>query len=78
MIYQIKVQGNIDSSWSGWFDGLDISLSSGGDGSCVTTMTGLVGDQAALRGILNHLWDLNLTVLSLNPVETYGILQNPR
>jgi hypothetical protein len=29
----------------------------------VTTLSGLVPDQAALRGILNKLWDLNLTPL---------------
>ena len=31
----------------------------------VTTMTGPVTDQAALRGILEKIWDLNLTLLSV-------------
>jgi len=31
----------------------------------VTTRTGLVADQAALRGILCKLWDLNLTLISI-------------
>jgi hypothetical protein len=34
----------------------------------VTALTGLV-DQAALRGILNRIWDLNLTVLSVISTE---------
>ncbi len=30
-----------------------------------TTLTGKVTDQAALRGILCRLWDLNLAILSV-------------
>jgi len=32
-------------------------------------MTGAVIDQAKLRGIINKLWDLNLTLISVNRVE---------
>lgn len=62
--YRIQVAGGLDESWSFWFDGLDVSA---GDG--VTTLTGDVADQAALRGILQSIWDLNLTLLSVNPAE---------
>jgi len=31
----------------------------------MTTLTGTVEDQSALRGILNQLWDLNLTLISV-------------
>jgi len=34
-------------------------------GLLVTTLTGPVADQAALRGILCKLWDLNLTLISI-------------
>lgn len=69
MQYQIRVQGHIDPSWSEWFNGMDISSETARDASIVTTFTGLVGDQATLRGILNHIWDLNLTILSVNQLE---------
>jgi len=69
MQYQIKVQGCIDPSWSDWFNGMDVLLETGRDGSCVTTFTGSIEDQAALRGIMNHLWDLNLTILSVIQLE---------
>jgi hypothetical protein len=69
MQYQIKVQGQVDPSWSDWFNLMEVSLETGRDGSYVTTFTGFVGDQAALRGILNHLWDLNLTILSVIQLE---------
>jgi hypothetical protein len=70
MKYQIKVQGNVDPSWSDWFNGMGVSSVINGDGYGVTTLTGQVEDQATLRGILNHLWDLNLTILSVNRVES--------
>lgn len=69
MQYQIRVQGNVDPSWSDWFDGMEVLLVTGPDDPCVTTLTGDVRDQATLRGILNHLWDLNLTVLSVVQIE---------
>ena len=63
-VYQIKVQGRLDESWSGWFNGMAITLE--GD---TTTLTGAVVDQAALRGLLSRLWDLNLALISVNPIE---------
>ena len=35
----------------------------------LTVLAGPVADQAALRGILNRLWDLNLTLISVIRVE---------
>jgi hypothetical protein len=32
-------------------------------------LTGPVADQAALRGILSRLWDLNLTVVGLRQID---------
>lgn len=58
--YEIKVQGKLDERWADWFNGLTIVS----DGH-VTTLTGLVADQAKLRGILSKIWDLNLTVISI-------------
>jgi len=58
-VYQIKMLGKLDESWSGWFSGMAITL----DGD-TTTLTGGVADQSALRGILTKLWDLNLVLIS--------------
>ena len=63
-VYQIKVQGRLDESWSGWFSGMAVTV----EGN-TTTLTGAVVDQAALRGILSRLWDLNLALISINPNE---------
>ena len=64
-VYRISVQGIVDPSWSNWFEGMGIALERAGDGAAVTTLTGAVADQAALRGILLKIWDLNLTVISV-------------
>ena len=71
-IYEIQVKGELDHSWETYFDGLDISLSSTGEGAPITTLAGPLADQAALRGLLCKLWDLNLTLISLRRIETDG------
>jgi hypothetical protein len=67
--YRIRVQGWIAERWSSWFDDLTIVLESIGDGTPVTTLSGIVSDQAALRGILNQLWDLNLALISVTRID---------
>ena len=65
MTYQIKMEGKLDENWSDWFSGMTITLESN-----ITVLTGVVADQAALRGILSKIWDLNLTLISVNRIET--------
>ena len=64
-VYQIKVQGKLDESWSDWLSGMRITFESG-----ITTVTGPVADQSALRGILSKIWDLNLMLISVTRIET--------
>lgn len=75
MIYQIEVQGNIDSSWSDWFNGMQISVKPGDARADVTTLSGYVSDQASLRGLLNHLWDLNLSIFSVIRLDTIRLAE---
>jgi hypothetical protein len=63
--YQITIRGSLDSGWETWFDGITIVRGRLADGSWISVLTGRVVDQAALRGILCRLWDLNLTVVSV-------------
>ena len=63
-VYHIAVQGELDADWQEWFSGMTITVARDKQG-VVTTLKGVVSDQAALRGILNRLWDLNLTVISV-------------
>lgn len=67
--YEIKVRGRLDESWSQWFDGMRITSVGSGDGASTVTLTGAIADQAALRGILARLWDLNLSLVSVTRLE---------
>lgn len=66
--YQIEVQGRLDDSWAGWLDGMAIARAHARDGTPIVVLSGPVADQAALRGLLARLWDLNLTVIALRRI----------
>jgi hypothetical protein len=68
-IYEIQVQGELDPDWEAWFDGLAVTLTYASGQPLTTTLTGPVADQAALRGMLCKLWDLNLTLISVRRIE---------
>ena len=67
--YQIKVPGHLDESWSDWAGGMAITVESEGDALPVTTLTGVVADQAALQSLLRRLYSLGLPLISVNWVE---------
>ena len=64
-VYRITVQGRLDEAWSEWLTGLALTTTMDEHGAIVTTLTGEVVDQAALRGLLNRLWDWNLTLIAV-------------
>ena len=74
--YQIQVQGWIGERWASWFDGMTMTFEHERDGTPITTLTGAVTDQAALRGILAKIWDLNLTLLSVTLSKPKGARSN--
>jgi hypothetical protein len=57
--YEIRVNGVLGSSWSAWFDGLQVTSDDRGQ----TTIAGPVTDQAALHGLLAKIRDLGLPLL---------------
>jgi hypothetical protein len=67
--YQIKVRGRLDEKWSDWFNGMALTFENAGNSWPITTLTGVVADQAKLRGMLSKIWDLNLTVISVTQIE---------
>jgi hypothetical protein len=69
-IYQIILRGQLDPSWSDWLNGFALTTATAADGTCLTLLAGKVADQAALRGILTKLWDLNLELVSLYRIST--------
>ena len=67
-VYQIRVQGWIGERWANWFDGMRMIYEGAEDDSPITLLTGAVADQAALRGLLTKIWDLNLTLVSVSRI----------
>ena len=63
--YEIRVQGKIDPDWSDCLAGMTIRLTAEEACPPVTTLMGELGDQAALAGVLNTLYELHLPVLSV-------------
>ena len=60
--YKIQVRGNLDDSWSERLSGLKIKPVTE---KATTIITGSLSDQAALSGVLNTLYDLQLPVVSV-------------
>jgi hypothetical protein len=63
--FEIHVKGQLDESWSDWLGGLEVKLLDNGE----MTLSGHIGDQAALMGVLNKLYGINLTLLSVNEIK---------
>jgi hypothetical protein len=63
-VYAIRVIGHVDAHWSEWFDGLMISNTRPGE----AMISGEIVDQAALRGTLNKIFNLNLALISVTKV----------
>ena len=62
--YEIHVKGHLDESWSDWLEELEVTLLDNGE----MILSGHIADQAALMGVLNKLYGLNLTLLSVSEV----------
>ena len=61
--YQILVEGSLDPRWFECLAGLTISVREHPEPPLVTVLTGPLEDQAALQGVLDTLFMLNLPLL---------------
>jgi hypothetical protein len=59
--YEIKIKGYLDPLWSDWLAGLKLTHLEGDE----TLLSGVLPDQAALHGLLEHIRDLNLKLISV-------------
>jgi hypothetical protein len=67
--YEIKVPGRLDEGWCVWFEGMTFAVESSDQGPTITTLTGVVPDEAALQGLLDRLYSLGLRLLSVRRVD---------
>ncbi|MEJ2304733.1 MAG: hypothetical protein P8Y14_24685 [Anaerolineales bacterium] len=61
--YQIKVPGALDKKWLDWNGGMTVTVESDNNGDPITVLTHTF-DQAALQGLLRHLYSLGLPLIS--------------
>jgi len=64
-VYQIRVSGHLGSEWGEWFGGFTVDNQPNGD----STLTGEVVDQAALHGLIQQVFAINLTLIAVNRLE---------
>jgi hypothetical protein len=62
--YEIKIKGHLEDRWADWFENLSFTHETDG----TTTLYGPLTDQTALRGVLNHISDLGLSLISVQPI----------
>ena len=61
---KITIQGRLDKKWKTSFEGMKISYE--GDN---TIISGNLKDEAHMHGVLNIIRDLNIKLISINPIE---------
>jgi hypothetical protein len=76
-VYQIRLQGRLPPNWSDavavMASEVTTDMTGGAVQKPVTALRGEVADQAALRGLLNEIYALQMTILSVVRVEdVYG------
>jgi hypothetical protein len=67
--FRIQVEGWLGQDWSEWLGAPDVTVERVAGGEPATILTTALMDQAALRGLLCRLWDLNLTLVSVTPLQ---------
>jgi hypothetical protein len=63
--YRIRVKETLDDSFTSWMGDLTLVRQENGD----TLLIGSFADQPALRGFLDQLWNLNITVITVERIE---------
>ena len=65
-IYEIKLQGHLDTKWTEWFYDMTITHDSNG----TTTLRGPLPDQAVLHSVLDRIRDMNLTLINVRKMNS--------
>ncbi|MGD8404783.1 MAG: hypothetical protein PVJ21_14070 [Anaerolineales bacterium] len=74
--YQITVPGALEVKWLDWNNGITITVESDEGGDPITILT-ITVDQAALQGLLRHLYSLGLPLISAIWIDLSEKENNP-
>jgi hypothetical protein len=67
-VYEIRVKGHLDSRWSEWFGGSEITNLQNGE----AMLSADIVDQAALHGLLTRVRDLGLPLVGVRRLDPLG------
>jgi hypothetical protein len=67
--YRILVKGRLQPQWATRLGDMTLTVQEGDGQAVVTDLTGWIGDQAALMGVLGQLYALGVTVLSVERLK---------
>jgi hypothetical protein len=64
--YEIKIYGQLDDSWLGWFGEAEAHTEILANHSQVTTFSDVVMDQAGLVGLIRRLHSIGIVLIFIN------------
>ena len=67
--FRIRVQGRPGPEWSDRLGGMKVTAREAPGGTVFAELTGPLTDEAALMGVLEHLYNLGLPLLAVERVE---------
>jgi hypothetical protein len=67
--YRIQIRGNPKQSSYGYFHGMSVKVTKHGKNLYVTVLQGQLPDQAALTGLLDMIYNMHYTVLSVEMLQ---------
>ena len=70
LVYNIRIQGELDEDWSEYFGAQSLSVEADEAGLSVTTIISEPVDQSALIGIINRLNNIALPLISVEYMQT--------
>jgi hypothetical protein len=73
--YEIKIYGQLDDSWLGWFGEAEAQVETVADHRQVTTFSNVIMDQAGLVGLIRRLHGLGVVLISVQLAPTDDLVQ---
>jgi len=68
-VYRIRIQGILNKNWSDYCGGMAIEHEGDPKQHAMSILIGKLADQSALIGVLNALFDIGYTILSVEYLE---------
>ena len=76
--YRIRVRGHLGPEWTDRLAGMTVAVWEGPDGGHFAELTGPLADEAALMGVLEHLYNLRMPLLDVERVGVWRTGDNSR